>query len=186
MISYLEGKIVSKNNKYAVILASSVGYKVFSIPETLERIKIGQELSFWTHLSVKDDALDLFGFLEENELEFFGKLITVSGIGPKTALGIMSVADIEGLSRAIASGNIATLTKVYSIGKKSAEKIILELKDKFAKNTSGTELKDEIEALEALKSLGYSHKEAREALRNIPENFSSTSDRIKQALKILG
>src|SRR3989344_3957298 len=106
MISYLEGKIVSKNNKYAVISASSVGYKVFTTSEVLEKLKMGKKSSFWTHLSVRDDSLNLFGFLEEKELEFFEKLITVSGIGPKNALGIKGVSDINGFERAIASGNI--------------------------------------------------------------------------------
>ena len=140
----------------------------------------------WTHHSVREDAEDLFGFTEQDDLGLFELLITVSGIGPKTALNILNVATAETLRRSITSGETAYLTKISGIGRKTAEKIILELREKLGKGEEGTTLKEEVDALEALKSLGYSHQDAREALKNMPKEFTGTSDRVKHALKMLG
>jgi Holliday junction DNA helicase RuvA len=111
-------------------------------------------------------------------------LINVSGIGPKGALAILGIASIETLAKAIATGDISYLTKISGIGKKTAEKIIIELRDKMSEDKSDISLKEELDALEALKSLGYSQNEAREALKKVSAD-SDTNTKIREALKIL-
>ncbi|KKQ34782.1 MAG: Holliday junction ATP-dependent DNA helicase RuvA [Candidatus Nomurabacteria bacterium GW2011_GWB1_37_5] len=190
MISRIEGIIILKTDKYAVVDVSGVGYKINLGSDTLAKLpKTGDQIAFFTHLHVREDALDLYGFMDIKELEFFEMLINISGIGPKSALGVIGVAPIEILKKAIASGDTSYLTKVSGIGKKMAEKIILELRDKLSAlghKAEFGELSGELDSIEALKSLGYSQNEAREALKLVPPELISTSDRVKQALKILG
>jgi holliday junction DNA helicase RuvA len=131
----------------------------------------------------------LYGFLNIDELDFFELLISISGIGPKGAIGILSVIDVGTLISAISSGDTSYLTKVSGIGKKSAEKIILELKDKVGILDSGDysdQLREETEAIEALKSLGYRSQEARAALQKVSPEISGTSERVREALRVLG
>lgn len=190
MISYLEGKVEFKGEKFVVINVGGVGYRIFASPETLKKIsEKGGSVKLWTNLYVRDDALELYGFLHHAELELFETLIHVPGIGPKTALGVMGVASIDTLKRAIAAGDTSYLTKVSGIGRKTAEKIILELKEKMAGRgvtVEAPELKDEADALEALVSLGYSQREAREALARVPKETTTPERRVKEALKRLG
>lgn len=190
MLGYLEGKITFRGERYIIIDVAGVGYKVFVNAETLKKLTTkNQELKtkIWTHLYQREDALELYGFLSQPELELFETLLSVPGVGPKTALGILNVAPIDTLKRAIASGELSYLTKVSGIGRKTAEKIMVELREKFGKAVPvGPQLKEEQDALEALESLGYSVREAREALRQVPENLQGTSKRVKEALKLLG
>ncbi|MFA6338587.1 MAG: Holliday junction branch migration protein RuvA [Candidatus Paceibacterota bacterium] len=186
MISHLEGKTIYKDVRFVIISTNGVGYKVFATEETVDSLHENKQVSLWTHLVVKDDALDLYGFPNKSELDFFEKLITISGIGPKTALGVLNNASVPSIKKAITTGDTTHLIKVSGVSKKIAEKIVLELKGKFDNENNDVSFKEEVEALEALKSLGYSHKEAREALKEVSEKFSGTGDRIKQALKILG
>ena len=197
MIGSIKGKITLKTEKYLIVEAGGVGYKVNVSPDTLSRIdamrlRSGQNdapMLFWIHTHVREDALDLYGFLEYKELEFFEMLINISGIGPKGALTILGVASLETLRRAIGTGDTSYLTKISGIGKKTAEKIVIELRDKMANKMTeekgGTSLQGELDALEALKSLGYSQNEAREALKKISSELN-TNKKIKEALKILG
>lgn len=191
MISHLSGTLLHANERYTVIDVGGVGYKVRVTIDTLEFLKksADKKVSLWTHLAVREDALDLYGFRNQEELEFFELLISVSGIGPKSALGILSVAPMNHLREAITQGDTATLTKVPGIGAKGAQKIILELRDKLGGiegfSTSST-LRDEHDAIEALRALGYSERDAREALKHIPEEIKGTTARIKEALKHLG
>jgi len=186
MISYIEGTIKLRGAKFLIVMANGIGYKVHALPDTLR--KSGDTTSLWTHLRVKEDALDLYGFESYSELEFFETLIQVSGIGPKSAIGVLSIAPLDTVKKAIASGEVAYLTKVSGIGKKTAERIIVELRDKMGRlDDSANEMfKDEQDVVEALKSLGYSPAEAREAVKQLPENITGINNRIKEALKILG
>ena len=185
MIGSIRGKIISKTEKYVVAEASGVGYKINISPDTLAKTKsVGEEIFLHTHLHVREDALDLYGFINHEELEFFEMLISVSGIGPKGALSILGISSIETLSKAISSGDTSYLTKISGIGRKTAEKIVIELRDKVGKD-EGVSLQGEMDALEALKSLGYSQNEAREALKKVGGELS-TNAKIKAALKILG
>ena len=129
--------------------------------------------------------MDLYGFIERKELEFFEMLINVSGIGPKGALTILGIASIETLQKAISTSDISYLTKISGIGKKTAEKIIIELRDKIGEEENDGSLRNELDALLALQSLGYSQNEARNALKKIPSEMD-INKKIKEALKILG
>jgi Holliday junction DNA helicase RuvA len=182
MIARLSGQIVHRGERYIILDVNGVGYKLFVSTETLK----SPPNSFWTYLAVREDALDLYGFRERSELEFFELLIGVSGIGPRSALAILSLAPPEVLTRAISAGDSSYLTKVSGIGQKSAAKIILELRDKVGALDTGADLKEEGDAIEALQALGYNLKEARDALRRVTPETSATGDKIKAALKILG
>jgi len=188
MISQLNGNVIYKAEKFIIIEVNSIGYKVYTTAELLNQARENENMKVWTYLAVRENALDLYGFVNKKELDFFELLITISGVGPKTALNILNVANVDSLRTAIATGETAHLTKVSGLGKKMADKIVLELKDKIG-TYDEVELghKEEIDALEALKALGYSHREAREALQNIPNSSNlSTSQKIKEALKDLG
>ncbi len=193
MISKLRGKISYVDDKFIVLDVSGVGYKVSMTGTDLVELTNGSkktsELELWTHLAVKDDALDLYGFTNKPELDFFELLISISGIGPKKALGILSVAPIETLKKALRSRDISYLTQVSGIGRKNAEKIVLELKDKFVALEGDVDfisLREETDAVEAIKSLGYSTSEARDALKKVAPAITKINDRIKEALKHLG
>ena len=188
MISRLTGTIAHSDTRFVTLDVSGVGYKVFATTNTVEKLSKGSgTVSLWTHLSVREDALDLYGFTGREELEFFQMLISVSGIGPKSALSILNIANIEDLKQAIATGDTTHLTKVSGIGSKNAEKIVLELRGKVGarEEKTGEHMKDEVDAIEALKALGYSHSESREALKKVPKETTGTSEKVKRALKNL-
>ena len=192
MIGSIKGKIIFKNEKFLIVETGGVGYKINVSPDTLSKLALrphsGQsdtEVSLWIHTHVREDALDLYGFFDHQELEFFEMLINVSGIGPKSALIILSIASIGTLKKAIGTGDISYLTKISGIGKKTAEKIIIELRDKIGKEKLDGTLESELDALEALKSLGYSQNQAREALKKVSTG-TDTNAKIREALKILG
>ena len=188
MIGHLKGSVSVVRAGYAIISASSVGYKVFATRETLLSLRQDVETSLWTHLAVRENALDLYGFSSEEELRLFELLLTVSGIGPRSALAILDVALVETLRSAISQGNASYLTKVSGIGKKTAEKIVLELRDKVGASTegAGVSLHGDEEALEAMRALGYSQVEARDALRKVPPEVERSNERLREALRILG
>ena len=185
MIASIEGKIILKEPRFAVLEVGGVGYKVFLSFSSLAKTKVGENAKFWTHLHVREDAMDLYGFWEKDEMEFFENLISISGIGPKSALGIISLAPVKTLRRAISSGDTSYLTKVSGIGRKTAEKIILELKDKFAGviENVGTEMEHDSDILDALLALGYTQKEAREMVQRIPREIKGRESRLKEALR---
>lgn len=169
----------------------SIGYKVFVTSATASSAREGAEIALWTHLAVREDAQTLFGFPTKDELNFFELLISISGIGPKTALGILNVSSVENIRKAVSTGDTSHLTKVSGVGTKIANKIVLELKGKFGAESAdgssgGISLRDEVDALEALKALGYGHKEAREALKEVDPSVADAGERVKKALKILG
>lgn len=203
MIGSIKGKIIFKTDKFLIVETAGLGYKINVSPDTLSKLAPRQSsgqnetsslVSFWIHTHVREDALDLYGFLERQELEFFEMLINVSGIGPRSALAILGIASIETLRKAIGTGDTSYLTKISGIGRKTAEKIVIELRDKVGDEKGGTSLQGELDALEALKSLGYSQVEAREALKKVSLGHSRTGEapdtntnaKIREALKILG
>ncbi len=190
MIGSIRGKITLKTEKFILVETGGVGYKISISPDTLSKaLKNGDEIFLFIHTHVREDILDLYGFLNREELEFFEMLINVSGIGPKGALAILGIASIETLKRAIATSDTSYLTKISGIGKKTAEKIVIELRDKISENMKdekgGASMQGELDALEALKSLGYSQNEARDALKKVTPD-TNTNTKIREALKILG
>jgi len=190
MIARLNGKVVLRedNDGFLIIDIGGVGYRAFVSNDTLSKTKEGEVATLWIHMVVRENLINLYGFVDKQEKSFFELLIGISGIGPKSALAILSLAPVYTLRKAVSSGDSSYLTSVSGIGKKSAERIIIELRDKLGKITKedGVGLKEEAEALEALRALGYTLQDSREALKKIPENVSSINNRIKEALKILG
>jgi holliday junction DNA helicase RuvA len=191
MLAQITGTITFSATSYVVIDVHGVGYKIFTAPETILGIGIdNDQVTLYTHMAVRENSMDLYGFRSRAELEFFELLITISGIGPKSALGILSVAPVDTLKKAIASGDTSYLTKVSGIGRKNAEKIVIELRDKLSGGIliekSSTGLREETDVIEALQSLGYSVSEARDALKEIPETVVGANKRITEALKRLG
>jgi Holliday junction DNA helicase RuvA len=191
MLSWLKGKIKYKDEKSIILEINNLGYKIFVTEFLLDKIRINQEIQLHTHLYSREDTLELYGFASREELNFFRQLISVSGIGPKSALAILSLARLEELKKAISHEDTIFLTKVSGIGKKTAERIILELREKITRSIISGEMRDageleiESQALDALVSLGYPLPEVRKALREIPEEIKGVEGKIREALKIL-
>ena len=183
MISRLTGKIVHMDTKYIILDVGGVGYKVATTVDIMSKFdKDSESITLWTYLAIRENAMDLYGFLDMRELNFFELLITISGIGPKTALGILNVASVHSIEEAVQTGDASHLVKVSGISKRVAEKIVMELKDKIEKVSHTKESKDamknDADALEALKSLGYSPNESREALKSLAKTIVKTKTKI--------
>ncbi|MBL4644359.1 MAG: Holliday junction branch migration protein RuvA [Candidatus Pacebacteria bacterium] len=185
MITQLRGTIVAKDPEYCILDVHGVGYRIFITPETLANTAENKEIMLWTYLSVRETALDLYGFLTREDLVFFELLIGISGIGPKSAISILGLTDVATLISAIAQGDTSYLTKVSGIGAKSAQKIILGLSDKVGKVIGNPSLKEDTDAIDALAAMGYSISEARSALKEVPRDVAGASERLKRALKVL-
>lgn len=189
MISQLNGDVSYVGPGFVIIDVSGVGYKAYVTAETLTELQQKKRgVLVWTYLAVRENSLDLYGFRTEEEMSFFDLLLDVSGIGPKSALAILNVTTVENLRKAIQTGDTSYLTKVSGVGKKSADKIVIELQDKLGKidDSGGPQLREETDVVEALKSLGYSMPEIREAVKKIPAEVEGTSERVKEALRIVG
>ncbi len=188
MISHLTGTVISVNTHGVVLDVHGVGYKISATGQLLSTLHEGQTASLWTYLAVRETALDLYGFADRETLDFFELLITISGIGPKTALAILNVASIKMLRNAVFTEDTTELTKVSGLSKKNAEKIVLELSGKLGPAVAGDEtaITDDSDVIEALTALGYSQREAREAMKKVPKEITDTGERVKHSLKILG
>ncbi|MFH0968895.1 MAG: Holliday junction branch migration protein RuvA [Patescibacteria group bacterium] len=190
MISKIKGTIEYFKDSYVVVDVNGVGYKVFSTTYVLGKIAGRGNVEFFIHTYVREDILALYGFLSLEDLEMFELLISISGIGPKAAMGILTIADVKTIRTAILNEDPSVLTKVSGVGKKTAERVILELKNKISGlSLTDSEKKDVIadnDALEALVSMGYSINESREALKLVPSDIKDVGERVKLALKNLG
>ena len=187
MIFYLHGKVKIKTDKFVVLEVNNIGYKIFAPQSVLESLNAeGEEQELFIHHHVSEDREELYGFLNFQDLEFFELLTSVSGIGPKSALGVMAQADTQTLKTAIITEDKSIFTKVSGVGQKTAERVILELKTKIPADIALGCGNQDLEALDALIHLGYSQKEAREALRQAPRDLIIASERIKWALQNLG
>lgn len=189
MIGRLTGILLAKQPPQVLLDVNGIGYEIdvpmstfYNLPAT------GQSVSFYTHLVVREDAHLLYGFGSEDERHVFRRLIKVSGIGPKVALTILSGLSVGELAQAVASQDAARLVKIPGIGKKTAERLVLELRDKLAQSavsvSSGGRADPLGDALNALLALGYNEKEARWAMGQIDDG-AGTSEAIRQALKLL-
>lgn len=197
MISYLKGILEEILDDNIIVDVGNMGYQVFVCSYTLTQLpKVGEVIKIYTYMAVREDNISLYGFLNKDEIEMFNRLITVSGIGPKVALGILSAMRPQDISMAIIIEDINALSKAPGIGKKTAQRIILDLKDKmkthsaFDSNSSNvvtqsTGSSARQEAIEALISLGYSSMEATKAVVNTYTDGMSTEAAIKLALKKL-
>jgi len=188
MLSFLRGKILNKSQNFVILEVNNIGYQVFINAGMYADLNIGQEAEFYLYHNVREDADDLYGFKDFAELEFFKLLLSVSGVGPKSALGILGLASVTDIKESIGAGDPSLLNKVSGIGKKTAERIVLELRGKISRlisidgkgNINASANSDEIDAL---MSLGYSLQQAREALRAVDASINDSSERIRTALR---
>ncbi len=187
MIAKITGKIEYLKDSYVVVNVQGIGYKVFLTSYSLGKVSGMGEASFFIHTYVREDMLALYGFLTTEELEMFELLISISGIGPKAASGILSVATPKTIQTAILNEDPSILTKVSGVGKKTAERVILELKNKIADIAESEKEGASVDAdvVEALVAMGYSFNEAREMLKSVPSEVTDVRERIKLALKSL-
>mgnify|MGYP001609712438 CR=1 FL=1 len=188
MIAQLRGQIAWRDDKSVILDVAGVGYRVYLSTSGRAAVAKQEAVTLWTHLAVRENALDLFGSPDKAEIDFLELLITVPGIGPKSALAILSLAPPTTLRRAVVEENVSYLTQVSGIGRKSAEKIIVNLKDRVgigALEQAG-ELGAAGDLLAALQALGYNLAEARIAVRQVPTDISDERARLRAALKILG
>ena len=197
MFYYVSGTVTEIEAGLAVIDCGGVGYACATTNYTLSQLKKGAPAKLYTYLNVREDAMELFGFIDQNELRSFKLLISVSGVGPKAALAILSVGTPETLAMAIVTGDEKTLTAAPGIGKKIAQRIILELKDKMAKETAGgldfsggqgtpapaIFTSKATEAAQALAVLGYSSQEVQMALKGVDVENLPLEEIIRQSLK---
>lgn len=197
MIYSLNGTLIYADHQFAVIECGGVGYKFLASTKTLSSLPPkGKQAFVYTYMNVKEDAVDLFGFADTNELELFKLITSVNGVGPKIGIAILSDFTVDQLSLAIASGDAKTLTKASGVGLKIAQRIVLELKDKLAsgltvQSDSGSATAADIadgsspkDAIAALVQFGYSHSEAAATVSKC-DLSKSTEDIIKQALRLL-
>jgi Holliday junction DNA helicase RuvA len=187
MIGYICGKLVGKAKNYLILDTGNVGYRVAVTPDIFLTAHEGDEFKFFTHNYVREDQLALYGFSTIEALDFFELLLTVSGVGPKVAMAIMSLSDIAMIKSAIINDNPLVFTKVSGVGRKTAERLIVELREKISlePGVTGDMSGAHSEAVDALVALGYSVNEARNALSQIPKDIVDSGDKIRQALKYL-
>lgn len=198
MFSYIKGILEVKNLNYVVIDVNGIGFKIFMSESAIQRLEeTGNAVKIYTHMNVKEDDLSLYGFITNEELRMFELLIGVSGVGAKSAISMLSSITPSKFALAVISNDVKTLTKIPGIGPKSAQRIILELKDKLkteeAIQTNNIELKTSIvednkleEAVQALKVLGYTRQEIESVLAKIEINTLTVEDIIRKALSFLG
>lgn len=198
MIYSLSGKLTYVSEQFVVIECGGVGFKCFTSLNTAKTVgSVGSAVSLFTHLSVKEDALDLYGFATHDELDCFRLLISVSGVGPKAAVSVLSELSPQKLALAVAAGDVKAITKANGVGKKIAERIALELKDKLVGGTVGGEIAADIgsaasiveesasaEAVAALVSLGFSQSDAAVAVGSMDKSLTA-DEMIRLGLKQL-
>lgn len=200
MISYIKGIVADMTDNAVIIECNGIGYHIFTTPSViLDRVRIGKEMMIYTYLQVKEDDMQLYGFSYKDDLQIFKLLISVNGIGPKAGMGILSGLSADEIRFAVLSDDVATISKAPGIGKKTAQKVILELKDKLnlqdafeqkltnqMMEPSGSSETVQKEVVEALTTLGYSGSEALRAVKQVDsESQDDVSQLLKEALKII-
>ncbi len=180
MIAFIKGTVIHKDANFAIIDNNGLGFRVFLRPDVLANLKDGAEAQFFIHEYLRDNERELYGFPIIGELKLFWKLMTVSGVGPKMALHLLSLG-YEKLHKAIDTENLAIISSVSGVGKKTAQKIILELRGKL--KTDDGEVADDV--ADALVHMGYSRQDVAEALNELPADLEKIEDKLKAALKQL-
>lgn len=189
MIYTLQGTLIAVTENFAVVETGGFGFKVYCSPAARSKLpQLGSRVKLFCFLYVRENALDLYGFLSEDELKLFELLNSISGVGPKLSLGILSVSETKYVRAAIKEGRTELLTKASGVGKRTAERIILELKNKV--EAAGA--KEAVRAMEAetdleetLVALGYSKSQARKAVEKIPASAKEFETKLREALKVL-
>lgn len=191
MIAYLKGYIKEKTDRSVLLLANGVGYHIFVTESLLAQTILEDEIEIYTHVhfSTRDETVMIYGFANSAEQRFFEQLIGVSGVGRRSALATLSVASFSELQQTIVQGDPVLLQKVSGIGKKTAERIVVELKDKLLSSIGSLDQTGVAsagnEVISALEGLGYSVSDIREVLRHLPAELESTEEKIKEALRLL-
>jgi Holliday junction DNA helicase RuvA len=187
MIARLTGTILDVGPTHIVLDVHGIGYLVFISGKSI--YTHGEQCSLFTHLAVRENALDLYGFSTRDELSVFETLIKIPKIGPKTAIQILSQADLNTLSRAVSSDDASYLSKMSGIGKKSAEKIVAGLRDVLGEDgfvhTGPRTHERDMDVVDALVALGYPQRDAASAVQQLPPELTGTTARIKEALRHL-
>lgn len=190
MINYLYGEIVSKDIDEVTVEVAGVGYGIKVSLSEYEKIILGTKLKLYVHENIKEDAFDLYGFLDQKSIKLFRQLLSVKNVGPKVALAILSLGDENTVRQAIAGGEIKKLQSAKGVGKRAAEQVVVELRDKVGLVStdeaeglvSRSAVDESDEAVQALIALGYNEYDAQKALAKTDKNLP-TEERIKQALK---
>lgn len=203
MISFVKGKLVYIYENTIIVENNGIGYEIFVPMSVIGNMpQIGSEVMIYTYMNVREDALQLFGFLDRDTLEVFKLLITVSGIGPKGAIGVLGTLSADDIRYAVMAEDVKTIAKAPGIGAKTASKVVIELKDKLKMRDVAPDIKSEIDgqqsifednskqavsdAIEALAALGYSATEATKAVRKADTGEDTTVEELlKQSLKYL-
>ncbi|NOZ30228.1 MAG: Holliday junction branch migration protein RuvA [Chloroflexi bacterium] len=186
MIAWVEGRVLARGKDYVVIDVGGIGLKVFAPAPLLAQARVGERLAVHTHLHVRENDLALFGFADEEELAMFGLLLSISGVGPRVALAALSAMSVDALRMAIAQEQPELLSRIPGIGKRTAQKIVLELKDKLPAVEVPEELaaltEADAEVIDALTALGYSVVEAQRAVQSLPRDVTDVEERLRLAL----
>ncbi len=187
MIAFLKGNLMFINSNNVVVMVGGVGYKIFVTANLNIKlgVHLGSEVELYIYQQIKENILDLYGFSTQDEKDMFEALISVSGVGPKMGISILNTASVSILKQAIAEQNSGILTKVSGLGIKKAQKIIIELKDKYIGFIGSSNL-GQVEVLEALESMGYARSKIQQVLRNLPQKDISIEDLIKTAIQEMG
>lgn len=189
MIYSLEGRLVIKEKDFIVLEVGRVAFKLITYNRLIESLPpVGNQIKLFTYLYIRDSILELYGFENEEELKFFELLNSISGVGPKSALSILETSKPADLAAAIKEERLDLLTRASGVGRKTAERIVLELKNKIeAKESEAVVKKMESDAdlIEILVNLGYSSKQARAALAQVSNKITKLEDRLREVLKIL-
>ncbi len=190
MFEYLNGIVSDIGEEYAVVDINGVGFKCTCSQNTIKNLNVGKVYKIFTMVGVRDDSITIYGFSNKQEMNLFKSLLTVSGVGPKAAISLLSNLKANEITLAVASKNYKELTKAPGIGKKTAERIILELKDKLSSvdaivYASSGDDDNAMQAIQALISLGYSYSEASSAMSKVEDKNKPIDTLIKEALKQL-
>ncbi len=189
MIRKIYGEVDYVGKNYAVVETGKIGYQVFFNEVSLGKLAAdkNKEFEIFTYTYVREDQLSLFGFLSKEELEMFELLLSINGIGPRAALGILNIADPKMIRSAISKGDSSILTKVSGVGKKTAERVVMELQNKIEEmpEAESQEAQSDQDVVDALLSMGYSISEARQAAGSVPKKIEDVSERIREALKAM-
>ena len=189
MIYRLEGKVLETGSNFAILDVMGVGFQIFTTKEALITARLGEPKTMWCHLHSSDSGLDLYGFTAKESKNLFELLISVSGVGPKSALSILDLAPVNQIQAAISTGKADLLSKAAGIGKKTSERLILELKTKVAATPGAEFAADDADLFDTLIHLGYRREDITHALSTLPvadpASAPTLQDRLKAALKSL-
>lgn len=184
MIARITGKIVEREAKAVVVEAAGLGYRVAVGSEVLSRLSVGEEVSLRTYHHFTEGGQDLYGFVDQAEQEYFELLLSVPSVGPRTARNVLDIAPPKVLAQAVATQDITLLTKVSGVGKKTAERILVELKGKLGKKqVAGPAGSIRHETVEALISIGFTPTQARQVVGKLPKAVKTVEEAVKAALK---